>query len=1071
MLNKFTRLHSFIFLTLFLMGLFVVMNAISWTGSVASHGLLEISSAILAFVIGAMALVNYYSRANKKYLLMGYGFIAISFLDGYAAIQTTTWVANTELGLMISWSWFVSKTFLALLLIASCILFKKRIVANFNITSKPVAAVAFTGLLLSLLFLHQVSLPEAYYPEYLIHRPWESIPTILFLTILVISYQSGNWKYKYFEYSLFAAIIINLFSHVVYMSASTQFFDTAFNFAYLLKLIGYCCIFSGLLTVMYLRSKQVVTESGNRKKAQDALIKSESQHRAIFSTMADGLITINKKGTIESFNKSAEKIFGYRLLEVLGRNINMLIPDPHHDRHDEYISNYIETGVAKLMGSSNVVEGKRKDQSLFPIEFSLGETKLGDEKIFHGVVRDITKRKQTEAALQLARRDAENSARVKSDFLATMSHEIRTPMNGVLGMLELLHDTKLNSQQQDYLNIATSSGEALMAIINDILDFSKIESGKFELESIEFNLEVIGYDICSLLKAKAREKQVELILHYHNDCPTNYLGDPGRVRQIILNMVGNAIKFTSKGRIVVEIMSVISINGVSTTKISIQDNGIGIDQQTQDKLFDSFTQADSSTSRRFGGTGLGLAICKNLVRLMGGIINVESIPNEGSTFSFTLHLTVIKTTAINPNLESEIASLKDMRVLVVDHCELGQMIIKDHCMAWGMSVDTIASSKDAKQKLLQAVIENKPYQLVFIDKDLPDPSGDKLSREIKADNLLVNIRLIAVTSFVTMGDSQYFEAAGFFALLNKPFLRDTLFNTLVKVISNNKQQLSEKIITQHSLNELPRTNNYNIQLVGKVLLVEDVIVNQKVAIGLLKKCGLIPDIAINGVDAIKQWMDNDYDLILMDCQMPELDGYEASQYIRKHEKQTGHKKHITIIALTAHSLITDRKKCIDAGMDDYLSKPFNFKQLTELLIKWLPEKKLETSRVEAPTTRISTETPAEVSSVIDAEILETLKDSIGEIFNEIIPAYIEQSDQMLNDIEDLLSRGDHKTVERYAHSMKSSSFNVGAINLSDIARILEEKTRDGTDTALLAIHINSLKQEYVLVKTALNNYQ
>jgi len=1071
MLNNFTRLHSLIFLTLFLMGLFVVMNAISWTGSVASHGLLEISSAILAFVIGAMALVNYHSRANKKYLLMGYGFIAISFLDGYAAIQTTTLIANTELALMISWSWFVSKTFLVLLLIANCSLFRKNNVTSFNITSKPVAAVAIIGLLLSILFLHQVSLPEAYYPEYLIHRPWESIPTILFLTVLVVSYRSDNWKYKYFEYSLFAAIIINIFSHIMFMSASTQFFDTAFNFAYLLKLLGYSCIFTGLLTVMYVRSKQVATESGNRKKAQDALIKSESQHRAIFSTMADGLITINKKGTIESFNKSAEKIFGYRLLEVLGRNINMLIPDPHHDRHDEYIDNYIKTGVAKLMGSSNVVEGKRKDQSLFPIELSLGETKLGDEKIFHGVVRDITKRKQTEEALILARSDAEKSARVKSDFLATMSHEIRTPMNGVLGMLELLQDTNVNSQQQDYLNIATSSGEALMAIINDILDFSKIESGKFELENIEFNLEIIGYDICSLLKAKTREKNIELILYYHNDCPVNYLGDPGRVRQIILNMVGNAIKFTSKGRIIVEIMSVLSVNGISTTKISIQDNGIGIDQEAQAKLFDSFTQADSSTSRRFGGIGLGLAICKNLVRLMGGIINVESIPNEGSTFSFTLHLPVIKTTAVNPNFEPEMASLKNMRVLIVDHCDLGQMIIKEHCMAWGMSVDTITTSKDAKQKLLQAVIENKPYQLVFIDKDLPDQSGDRLSRDIKVDNLLVNISLIAVTSVVTMGDSQYFEAAGFSALLNKPFLRETLFNTLVKIISNNKQQLSKKFITQHSLNELSSSNNYNIQFAGKILLVEDVIVNQKVAIGLLKKCGLIPDIANNGVEAIKQWMDNDYDVILMDCQMPELDGYEASQYIRKHEKETGQDTHTTIIALTAHSLITDRKKCIDAGMDDYLSKPFNFKQLTGILQKWLPEIELESSEVEEQTIEIVTETSAEVNSVIDVEILATLKNSVGEIFNEIIPAYIEQSDQMLNDIENLLSRGDHKTVERYAHSIKSSSYNVGAINLSNIARILEEKTRGGTDTALLTTHISSLKQEYVLVKTALNNYQ
>lgn len=1063
-----TRQQSYYAIAIALTLSYVLMRGSSWHGSVQLHTLMEVLATVLALMVAAMALVNYYSRGESKFLVIGAGFIGTAFLDGYHAVVTSIWFKDnfpSDLSSLIPWSWVASRLFLGVLLYVSWLVWKKEQQSSFKISAKPVFLLTALATIVSFIFFAFVPLPRAYYPEFVFHRPEEFLPALFFILALFGYLKKGEWKSDHFEHWLVIAIIVNLVAQLVFMSFSAQIFDIEFDMAHLLKKVSYLCVLTGLLFGMYERFQDVIVEAGVRQKAQDSLIRSEARQRAIFTTMIDGVITINEKGIIESFNKGAENIFGYRILEVLGKNISMLMPEPHSNNHDDYIKQYMSTGESKVIGNSLELMGLKKDGVVFPIELVVGEMSVGKEKKFHGLIRDITDRKRVEAELIHARMEAEHAANAKSNFLATMSHEIRTPMNGVLGMIELLRGTTIDEKQRDYLETAMSSGNSLLSIINDILDFSKIEAGKLELEPIDFSLERLTNDIAHLLNVKADEKHIELIHYYHPGTPQFFTADAGRIRQVLLNLVGNAVKFTSKGFVKMEISLTNLNDDHCLVKFEIKDTGIGIEKSAQEKLFESFTQADDSTSRRFGGTGLGLAICKKLVDIMGGNISVDSEPGKGATFSFTLDLRLAKPPSELPRID-----LQGIRALIVDDNETNLKILHEQLTSWGVLVDETSLPYEAMNYVLEARLDSRSYDLVIIDNMMPGLSGEELGRKIKSNNELNNIPLILLTSSAQKGDARIFQEIGFSAYLTKPVLSETLKQALSRALAEEQNGVENKnLITRHSIKDEENAVGNKIKLTGSILLAEDVVVNQKVALGLLEKIGLQADVANNGLEVIEMWERKDYDLILMDCQMPQLDGYEATECIRKKEKD----KHIIIVALTANALSTDRQKCIDCGMDDYIPKPYGQNELAEILQKWLPGGASEKpgDMVDEIETNNNTEEEKMDDSVLDYTIIESMRKAIGKVFDDLIPAYIEQSDGMVMELKEKLDEGDMEVVERHAHSLKSSSNNLGAVNLSEMSRVLEDDARAGKESELLANQIVSIEQEYESVKKALLEYQ
>lgn len=628
---------------------------------------------------------------------------------------------------------------------------------------------------------------------------------------------------------------------------------------------------------------------------------------------------------------------------------------------------------------------------------------------------------QAKVSLENARDMAMQTAVAKSEFLANMSHEIRTPMNGVLGMLDLLRDTDMSSSQWDLVDTAHASAESLLAILNDILDFSKLEAGKLEVERISFNLTTLVGDVCALLAGRAHAKKLELNCFIPVDMPQYWEGDSNRIRQILMNMIGNAIKFTEHGEVSVTVTSTPSSEGLNGLRFEVRDTGMGIASDVQSRLFQPFSQAESSTARRFGGTGLGLSISKNLVELMGGEIGLESTVNQGTRFWFTLPLVlsdVPKTSA--PPLDNV-----GKRVLIVDDNATNRTILQHYLTHWGFITGQANNGRDALIELEHAITNNVAYDLALLDMHMPEMDGLTLARIMTETPMLSKIQRILLSSGGLMGDAERREL-GFSHSLLKPVKQSQLFDAIVTSLNNAAQDTPIKATATVS------TPSYQGK---KLLVVEDNKVNQKVIIGLLAKFQIVPDIADNGQLALDQLAHSVYDLVLMDCQMPVLDGYQATSELRRLESNTG-LAHQPVVALTAHAIAGEREKCLAAGMDDYLTKPISQKSLADMLARWLSSPVLETEQ-------LSTENRQEMT----ADSLWNKEDSLvclggdEELLKGMIGAFLDEAPIQLIDLQQALDRHNLPELANLAHTLKGSVSYFCAETARDCATRLEDAAR------------------------------
>ncbi len=667
-----------------------------------------------------------------------------------------------------------------------------------------------------------------------------------------------------------------------------------------------------------------------------SLGQSESKNKllaTIVEQSSEAIWTKDLRGSITSWNSGAAAMFGYTPEQAMGRTLDVSESTPQEEA----------ARVERLMaGEKFSYDARALTRSGTPINIQVAVAPLlddGNQCIGSiAVARDVTQHKRSEEALRLAREAAEAANHAKSSFLARMSHEIRTPMNGVLGMTELLLETGLTSTQRKYAETVQRSGKNLLGIINDLLDFSKIEAGKLELENVDMDLRRTIEDIVELLAERAHAKGLELACSIPPNLLTHVRGDPLRLGQVLTNLVGNAIKFTEQGSVVIRVAAVQDTSANVTMRFDVTDTGVGISADAQTRIFDEFAQADGSTTRKHGGSGLGLAISKQLVEMMGGTIHVESTLGVGSTFWFTASL---EKQAAQSEVEARavpIGLLTGVRALIVESSAINRGILQQHMSNWEMTIRVAETPKQAIDVLAEAAARSVPYDIAVIDLGLPGADALELARAIRSRPDVAKVRLVMLTR--RHADGRNARDAGFDACLVKPVRQTMLYECLVNVMAGRPQETLATPVVCAPVARPPTG------LGGDILVVEDNLINQQVALGILQIQGYRVTLANNGREALDAYAQGAFDLILMDCQMPEMDGFEATMQIRKREQASGGRR-VPIVALTANAMAQDREECLNAGMDDHLAKPFSMQTMQEMLDRWMPRAAHNLTREEA----------------------------------------------------------------------------------------------------------------------------
>ncbi|RDH85307.1 MAG: histidine kinase [endosymbiont of Galathealinum brachiosum] len=778
------------------------------------------------------------------------------------------------------------------------------------------------------------------------------------------------------------------------------------------------------------------------------------------------------KGTIIFVNDLFLDISGYSRGELIGKNHRLL----KSGLHDEYFFKAMYKQLINGEVFHAEICNKAKDGHLYWVDTTIVPfmDEKGKPESYIAIRTDITNQKQTEEELIKAIGKAEQAVVAKSEFLASMSHEIRTPMNGVLGMLSLLINTELDEDQLHRVKIAQSSGQSLLALINDILDFSKIEADKLDLEIIDFNLRGMLGDFAEAMAYTAQAKNLELVLDVTNVEESLVRGDPSRLRQILTNLVGNSIKFTSDGEIVVRVEMQESDDETLLVCFYISDTGIGIPEEKLEKLFDSFSQVDTSTTRKYGGTGLGLAIAKKLCLLMGGDISVESEKDKGSLFKFSAKLKKSnKSQQVLPKID-----IKKLNLLIVDDNATNCEVLRGQLEHWGATVVEAHSGKQAIQICNDRLIDKEAnvFDIAFLDMQMPEMDGEELGRHFINDTRFKDMKLVMMTSMGFQDDINKFGELGFSAYFPKPATTSDLFNALAVVaaggaaLHNAVPLVTHEYLQTLSTNDEGEKTRYIWPENSRILLVEDNHVNQLVAQGIINNFGLALDVANNGLEALhclnESHISDLYDIILMDCQMPEMDGYEATRAIRE-GKGGDEYKSIPIIAMTANAMQGDKEKCLAAGMSDYLPKPIDSDKLLEKLSLILSNE-MKASILE-PVTEDDIKNVSDDSMIWDKE--DALNRVLGnlELFKTIIEIFIDETPGRMSELQKAVQSDDCDLSSKVVHSIKGVAANVSAKQLYKIAAELEASARQD-DSDAVKLLLPELQSASHQVLKLFNNY-